>query len=86
MGQKKSARASDAESRADGVMSTPPPTGSDQPPTDGLPTISHLAVAAVCGVLAFGIFVDTAYESLAGGDSGELLATACLRGVAHPPG
>ena len=32
------------------------------------------------------VYARSAYVSLAGGDSGELLAEACVGGVAHPPG
>ena len=32
------------------------------------------------------ILISTAYPSISGGDSGELVVTACNLGVAHPPG
>lgn len=37
-----------------------------------------------CGL--FLLYAFTAYPSVPGGDSGELMATACTLGVAHPPG
>lgn len=39
-----------------------------------------------CASVAFLIYRNTAYPSVSGGDSGELLAEACIGGVAHPPG
>ncbi len=38
----------------------------------------------VIGVL--GVYSQTLYPSVAGGDSGELLAESCHLGVSHPPG
>ena len=34
----------------------------------------------------FSLYTKTAYRSVAGGDSGELVAQSCRLGVAHPPG
>ena len=36
--------------------------------------------------VVFAIYAFTAFPSIAGGDSGELVAEACHLGVAHPPG
>ncbi len=36
--------------------------------------------------IVFGVYFFTAFPSLPGGDSGELLAESCLHGTAHPPG
>ena len=44
------------------------------------------AAAAACGVSASIVYALTAAASVGGGDSGELLAEACVGGVAHPPG
>ena len=44
------------------------------------------AAAAACGVSASVVYALTAAASVGGGDSGELLAEACVGGVAHPPG
>src|SRR5579872_2275646 len=43
-------------------------------------------VAALAGGLAFLVYGLTLQPSVGGGDSGELVAAACARGVAHPPG
>lgn len=42
--------------------------------------------AITCGCVALAIYRETGYPSVGGGDSGELLAEACVGGVAHPPG
>ena len=44
------------------------------------------AAAAACGVSASIVYALTAAASVGGGDSGELLAEACVGGAAHPPG
>ena len=41
---------------------------------------------AIIFFLVFILYVKTAYRSVAGGDSGELVAQTCRLGVAHPPG
>ena len=45
-----------------------------------------LVVAAAAFTISQCVYARSAYVSLAGGDSGELLAEACVGGVAHPPG
>ena len=47
---------------------------------------SSTVLAAFVGGLALLIFSRTRYIGVPGGDSGELMAMACKRGVAHPPG
>jgi hypothetical protein len=47
---------------------------------------SSTVLAAFVGGLALVIFSRTRYIGVPGGDSGELMAMACQRGVAHPPG
>jgi hypothetical protein len=42
--------------------------------------------AAVTFGISFPVYLSTAFPSISGGDSGELIAEACVRGVAHPPG
>ena len=44
------------------------------------------AVSAVVFAATLAFYRATQYPSVSGGDSGELLAEACLLGVAHPPG
>ena len=44
------------------------------------------AAAAACGVSASVVYALTAAASVGCGDSGELLAEACVGGAAHPPG
>ena len=36
--------------------------------------------------VVFGVYLTTLYPSVAGGDSGELIAESCHLGTAHPPG
>lgn len=48
--------------------------------------LSILGAPLGCACIAFLIYRNTAYPSVSGGDSGELLAEACVGGVAHPPG
>ncbi|XP_067936270.1 protein O-mannosyl-transferase TMEM260-like [Watersipora subatra] len=44
----------------------------------------EMAIGLYLGI--FGVYAYTAYPSVPGGDSGELLSAACELGVAHPPG
>ncbi|KAF0698386.1 Aste57867_10988 [Aphanomyces stellatus] len=55
--------------------------GSSLGPLDVLPALGTLCVA-------FPLYAATAFPSVAGGDSGELVAEACQAkgGIAHPPG
>jgi hypothetical protein len=46
----------------------------------------HPFVLIVPGFLTFAIYLKTSFPSIPGGDAGELLAEACVWGVAHPPG
>ncbi|CAE7309013.1 unnamed protein product, partial [Symbiodinium sp. KB8] len=48
--------------------------------------MSRLAVGLAVALVAWVVFAGTAFPGVAGGDSGELLAEACLGGVPHPPG
>lgn len=45
----------------------------------------NLGLAAVWAAIS-ALYWKTGFQSLAGGDSGELAAEACAAGVAHPPG
>lgn len=36
--------------------------------------------------IGMGVYLSTLYPSIAGGDSGELVAESCHLGVSHPPG
>ena len=44
------------------------------------------SVLAAAAVAIFSVYVITASPSIAGGDSGELVAEGCSLGTAHPPG
>lgn len=46
------------------------------------PARADVALAA----LVLGVYIRTLYPSVAGGDSGELVAESCHLGVSHPPG
>jgi dolichyl-phosphate-mannose-protein mannosyltransferase len=48
-------------------------------------TNQYILASVICSV-ALGVYMRTAYPSISGGDSGELVVTACNVGVAHPPG
>ncbi len=50
-----------------------------------LETLERRVTLAV-GVLAFGVYVLTAYRTVPGGDSGELIGAVASGGVIHPPG
>ncbi|KAJ1494533.1 hypothetical protein T484DRAFT_1765231 [Baffinella frigidus] len=66
--------------------------GSEKPTPDSL--LDNLAQVAIdddrcaMGVGAFAglIYLATMHRTLAGGDSGDLIANACSLGVPHPPG
>lgn len=49
-------------------------------------TLLKWSVPALTGFSVFLVYLRTLYPSVGGGDSGELVATACATGVAHPPG
>ncbi|OQR91947.1 hypothetical protein ACHHYP_04172 [Achlya hypogyna] len=51
---------------------------------DGVSSTDPMLYALVAIVL--GVYSQTLYPSVAGGDSGELLAESCHLGVSHPPG
>jgi hypothetical protein len=46
----------------------------------------YFGVAAACGLGSFVVYLATLSPTVAGGDSGELIAVAYTLGVAHPPG
>eukprot|EP00501_MAST-03F_sp_TOSAG23-6_P002549 GSMAST32.ASY1.ANO1.2688.1 assembled CDS len=45
-----------------------------------------LTVSALVFAIPMSIYIQTVYPTVAGGDSGELVAESCSLGVAHPPG
>jgi hypothetical protein len=54
---------------------------------DGRRATRERAVAAIAvGFAALAFYVRTMYPDVAGGDSGELIASSAAGGVAHPPG
>jgi len=55
-------------------------------PDQGDPRRGERAVAALVGVVAFVVYALTAYRSVPGGDSGELIGAVASGGVIHPPG
>ena len=58
----------------------------NKPKSDDAAADTARAAAAALGVSALCVYALTASASVGGGDSGELLAEACIGGVAHPPG
>jgi hypothetical protein len=50
------------------------------------PSVHHFYGAWTLGFLVLGVYVRTLYPTIAGGDSGELVAESCHLGVSHPPG
>jgi hypothetical protein len=42
--------------------------------------------ATLVGLISLGLYLRTMYPDVTGGDSGELIASALEKGVAHPPG
>ncbi|HEX4520040.1 MAG TPA: DUF2723 domain-containing protein [Gaiellaceae bacterium] len=57
-------------------------TAAPSPPRDWMP----FAAAAAVAIVAFVIYALTVEHTVPTGDSGELIATAYVLGVAHPPG
>jgi hypothetical protein len=51
-----------------------------------LPMAGEPWLAALVGAPAALLYASTRFTTVPGGDSGELMAMACQRGVAHPPG
>lgn len=47
---------------------------------------STMPTSVFVGLATFAVYACTAYPSVSGGDSGELIVAACNFGVAHPPG
>jgi hypothetical protein len=47
---------------------------------------ARVALATAVFSIPMSVFVSTVYPTVAGGDSGELVAESCALGVAHPPG
>ena len=43
-------------------------------------------IASILGTIVLTVYVNTAFPTVASGDSGELCFTSCSLGVAHPPG
>lgn len=67
--------------RAEARTATPEDVSEEQPSALlkwWLPVLTGLAV--------FLVYLRTLFPTVGGGDSGELLATACATGIAHPPG
>ena len=50
------------------------------------PSGGDAAVAALVGGMALLVYASTRAMRVLGGDTGELMAMSCQRGVAHPPG
>lgn len=48
--------------------------------------IVAVAVPTALAAIVLGVYIKTLYPSVAGGDSGELVAESCHLGVSHPPG
>ena len=48
--------------------------------------VEDAASAAVVFVVSLTVYIMTLYPTVAGGDSGELVAQSCSLGIAHPPG
>ena len=44
------------------------------------------AILGGCAAVIFSLYALSASPSIAGGDSGELVAEGCILGIAHPPG
>jgi len=53
---------------------------------DAPPRRVELAVATAVGLVAFVVYALTAYRTVPGGDSGELIGAVVSGGVIHPPG
>lgn len=53
---------------------------------DASAAIVTTAAPAALAALVLGVYTKTLYPSVAGGDSGELVAESCHLGVSHPPG
>lgn len=64
------------------TAAAPPPEPPPQAPRRPLETV----VAAGCGLVAFATYLFTLSPTVAGGDSGELIAAAYGLGMVHPPG
>ena len=67
--------------------SPPAYTGQIPQPADTVRlTRRHVAVAALCAIAAFLVYLRTVGPTVTGEDSGELVTAAYTMGVAHPPG
>lgn len=53
---------------------------------DASAAIVTTAAPAALAALVLGVYAKTLYPTVAGGDSGELVAESCHLGVSHPPG
>lgn len=71
---------------ADSSSSTAAATTTSISDQGALAAFVSTATPAVLAALVLGVYVKTLYPSVAGGDSGELVAESCHLGVSHPPG
>lgn len=64
------------------------PTKRESAPSSPLSLLPppSVVVAAALAAFVLSVYVKTLYPSVAGGDSGELVAESCHLGVSHPPG
>ena len=46
----------------------------------------HFGAVALIATIILSVYISSASPSIAGGDSGELVAEGCTMGIAHPPG
>jgi hypothetical protein len=59
----------------------------NQPKLISPDSITHTAdLSLYVFLFSFILYTSTAYTSISGGDSGELIIAACKQGIAHPPG
>eukprot|EP00698_Gefionella_okellyi_P000292 TRINITY_DN10249_c0_g1_i2.p1 TRINITY_DN10249_c0_g1~~TRINITY_DN10249_c0_g1_i2.p1 ORF type:complete len:706 (-),score=142.26 TRINITY_DN10249_c0_g1_i2:13-2130(-) len=61
-------------------------SASVEPPRPDVQVNSGWLASSMLALAAFVVYILTLYPSTGGGDSGELIATVCAMGVAHPPG
>jgi hypothetical protein len=67
--------------RAEAATAAPEEVSGEQPST-----LLKWCLPALTGLAVFLVYWRTLAPTIGGGDSGELVATACATGVAHPPG
>lgn len=68
------------------ASATVPTPATDSRDPDASPAIVTTAAPVALAALVLGVYIKTLYPSVAGGDSGELVAESCHLGVSHPPG